>query len=227
MRGSLFALFGVAILLGAAVGPAVATSESVGNDTTDAPLSVSVGQTESITVTVTTNDSAVEGATVSVETTDANATYAGTGEYTTDANGTVGLPTPNETVGVSVTATKDNRTASTTAILQAENASFGQQVSALAQMLRGTTDGGIGIQLSSWVVAMNPGNAPDHAGPPAHAGPPEHAGLGNDTDANETGGPPAHAGGGNGNDNGGGPPDHAGPGDDDEEDEETPTATPD
>lgn len=231
MRGSLFALFGVAILFGAAVGPAVAAGESAANDTTDAPLSVSVGQAESVTVTVTANGSAVEEATVTVDTIDANATYAGTGEYTTDADGTVGLPTPNETVGVSVTATADNRTDWTTAILQAENASFGQQVSALAQMLRANGAGGIGTDLAAWVVANNPGNAPDHAGPPADAGPPEHAGPGNDTDANQTDVPPAHAGGpdrddgGDGNGNGGGPPAHAGPGGDDgdEEAEETPT----
>jgi hypothetical protein len=78
----------------------------------------------------------------------------------------------------------------------------------------------LGQQIAAFVVANNPGNAPDHAGP---GGQPDHAGAGNET------GKPAHAGPGNetsqpdhagpdgedddgdaDDDNGGGPPAHAG-----------------
>lgn len=59
----------------------------------------------------------------------------------------------------------------------------------------------LGQQIAAFVVANNPGNAPDHAGP---GGQPPHAGAGNET------GKPAHAGGANET----GQPDHAGqPGD--------------
>lgn len=64
----------------------------------------------------------------------------------------------------------------------------------------------LGQQIAAFVVANNPGNAPDHAGPggekgPDQAGPPEHAGPGNET------GKPADAGPGDET----GQPDHAGP----------------
>jgi uncharacterized GH25 family protein len=56
------------------------------------------------TVTVLADDKPAENATIDVETVDENATYAGTDAYETDENGTVELPTPEETVAVSVAA---------------------------------------------------------------------------------------------------------------------------
>lgn len=209
-------------------------------------LSVSVTQADdgSATVTVTDNETAVGNATVDVETAeDENVTYSGTGSYTTDANGTVGLPAPEENVSINVTATDGNRSGTTSATLTAvstnetneanetnettTNESFGQQVSAKVFSLQNDTDmtGGLGPSLATWVVANNPGNAPDHAGPPENLtrgppenvtqGPPEHAGPPeNKTQGGSgNGGPPADKGPSDGKNKGGngGPPDHAGP----------------
>lgn len=94
-------------------------------------LSVSVEQNEddSPTVTVTQYDEPVDNATVNVTLDDENATYAGAdGEYATNADGEVDLPTPTETVDVSVTATSGELTAETTATLTVTEA--GLEVSA-------------------------------------------------------------------------------------------------
>lgn len=171
MRRELFALLGVVALVGAAVGPAVATADSTAASATaaNAPLVIGVTQDVGVTVTVTANDSGVANASVDVATVEANATYAGTGSHTTGPNGTVGLPSPNESVAVSITATEGNRTAETTTTLVGtvdENESFGQQVSSLVHALQASTEGGIGEAVSNWVTANNPGNAPAHAGGP-------------------------------------------------------------
>jgi len=72
------------------------------------------------TVTVTENDTGVEGATVNVSVVDpANESYNGTGEYVTDANGTVVLEAADEDVTVEVTAEYENETATTTVDLEA------------------------------------------------------------------------------------------------------------
>ncbi|MUW15211.1 hypothetical protein GJ633_11535, partial [Halorubrum sp. CBA1125] len=112
MRGRTTALLLVAVVaLGAIAGVAAA----------DGDLGVSIDDADGEpTVTVTENDSAVENATVIVEVSDpANESYAGTGEYETDENGTVDLPAPEEDVTIEVTASDGNRTASTTADLEA------------------------------------------------------------------------------------------------------------
>lgn len=186
-------------------------------------LSVSVTQADdgSATVTVTDeNESAVSGANVSVETSDENDTYAGTGDYTADANGTVGLPAPEENVSIDVTATADNVSAATSTTLTAvdtnetnetnqtnettTNESFGQQVSAKVFSLQNDTNvtGGLGPSLATWVVANNPGNAPEHAGPPEDVtrGPPDDVTQGPPENKTQAG-----------NGNGGGPPEGTGP----------------
>jgi hypothetical protein len=51
---------------------------------------------------------------------------------------------------------------------------FGQQVVAFIDFLRNSDDSeerNMGRAIASWVVANNPGNAPDHAGPPEDRGP--------------------------------------------------------
>ena len=200
-------------------------------------LSVDQDPGETAIVSVTDNGSAVENASVNVTVDDENATYDGVGDYETDADGTVELPAPNETVTVDVTATDDDRTAWTTATLQAHDIDptlpFGQQLQQYMDTIE-DDEHPFGHHVANWVTKHNPGNAPAHAGPPEHAGPPDHAGPGADGDAgNETdreSGPPDHAGPGSDGDNGDdderGPPDHAGPGaedgdvdaDDDDED---------
>ena len=69
--------------------------------------------------------------------------------------------------------------------------SFGNEVAtfidALLEHRNASTE--VGPAVSSFVVANNPGNAPDHAGPPADVGDNE-----TDEDDNETRGPPADAG---------------------------------
>ena len=112
MRTKSLAVLAAALLLVASVAPAVAA---------EGDLAVAVEQDADggAAVTVTHNGTAVENASVVVETADGNVTYAGEGNYTTDANGTVELPAPDESLNVTVTATTDEGTASTTAVLEA------------------------------------------------------------------------------------------------------------
>ena len=186
---------------------------------------------EDAIVTVTDNGTAVENASVNVTVVDENITYDGAGDYETDEDGTVVLPVPNETVTVEVTATHDDRTASTTATLQAHEIDptlpFGQQLQQYMDTIE-DDEHPFGHHVANWVTKNNPGNAPAHAGPPEHAGPPDHAGPGGDA-GNETDrepGPPDHAGPGsdggetNETDREPGPPDHAGGPHADDEDAE-------
>lgn len=110
-RNRTLAIVAVLLLVGAAVGPSAGTAAGT--------LSVAVdqGPEGTVYVTVTSNGTAVEGASVDVEA--ENATYDGEGSYTTDANGTVALDDPEEDVTITVTATDANRTASTTADVEA------------------------------------------------------------------------------------------------------------
>ena len=84
----------------------------------DTGLAVDVVQNDDGTalVTVTDDGSAVDNATVNVT---SDLAYAGNGTYTTDADGTVGLPEPDSSVEVSVTATEGDDDATTTAQLTA------------------------------------------------------------------------------------------------------------
>lgn len=108
---------------------------------------------------------------------------------------------------------------------------FGQQLQDYIASLENGSDNSTngsdaprGILIATWVVANNPGNAPDHAGPPAWAGP-----GGNDSD-NETQrgppgdkrqGPPEDKERGPPEDKDRGPPSDVGPSDDGGDDEET------
>ncbi|WP_434520927.1 DNA primase [Halorubrum sp. AS12] len=183
---------------------------------------------EEPTVTVTDADEGVANATVDValaDDADENASYAGTGDYQTDENGTVGLPAAEEDVAVDVTASYDDRTASTTVELaggeEEENASeetpFGQLMRDFIENIS-DREGGIGAAVSDFATENNPGNAPDHAGGP---GGPDDA-DGNETDENESapGNAPDHAGPDGDEDDERGPPAHAGPGDDADEEKE-------
>lgn len=221
-----FAILMTVLLVGAALGPAAATvsaAETAGN--TD--LGVDVTQNDGVTVSVTDNGTAASNASVDVATVDENASYNGTGSYTTGENGTVSLPSPTQHVQVSVTATFDGETATTTATLTAgENSTyenFGQSVSAFVSLLDPVgMDGPPGHTIAAFVLANNPSDAvPDHAGPGGNEtgppenktrGPPDHAGAdGNETGPpeNKTRGPPDDAGP-DGNETQG-PPDDAGP----------------
>lgn len=220
------------VLLVAVAAPALAGTAVA----SDGSLSVGVSQSDdgSATVEVTHNNTSADGAGVTVETVDDNATYDGTGDYTAD-NGTVALPAPNETVDVSVVATDENETASTTATLQASvtnetnetnESTFGSLVSSFVHDYKAdnNTTQPLGLALADFVVSNNPGNAPAHAGPPENVtrGPPENVTQG--PPENKTQGPPENATSqgppedddrgpseekGNGSGNGGGPPDHA------------------
>lgn len=189
--------------------------------------SVDVTQDDGVTVTVTNGTSddgaAVGNATVDVATVSENVSYAGAGTYETGSNGTVALPAPERDVNVSITASFDGASATTTAALTADaNGTampFGLRLVGFMAGLN-DTEGPRGLAIASWVTANNPGNGsgpPDHAGPGNQTrGPPDHAG--GNQNGNETRGPPDHAGGdgaGDGNESGnesGGPPDHAGGG---------------
>lgn len=182
-------LFAVSLLL-VGVAPAAA-----GGTTAEGELSVTVEQSPSgeVTVRVTGNGSAVEGAEVTVAV-DGNGTYAGTGTHTTGADGTVSLPAPEENVTVTVTASDGDAEASTTVTLvSSEGASnaaeaFGSDVSSYVQSLN-DTEGPKGVLVASWVLANNPGDVPEHAGPPENGsagngsagGPPEGAGPPDDS----------------------------------------------
>lgn len=195
----LIALTLSAVLLLSVIGPGLAMADEHETDDSETELNVAVSD---LTVSVTDgNGSAVENATVNVTLDDENATYNGTGDYTTDENGTVELPAPEETVNVSVTAAKDNVTASTTATLEAaeeddeeedgSNDAFGQDVQAYVHALMNGegSDVPMGHHVAEFVTENNPGNAPDHAGPKNDTGMPDHAGPDEDKR-----GPPDHAG---------------------------------
>lgn len=221
----LFALAGAMVVVLSVLGPGVAAAASSGNQ--DAGnLSVDVTQDDDdVTVKVTYNGSAASGANVTVS----DGSYAGTGEHVADDDGEVDLPAPENNTTITVTASYEGETASTTADLTAGddgdgNASdaFGQQVSAFVHELleNGTDDNeSVGQAVSEFVTENNPGQGPpDHAGPPddGEQGPPEEKGNngnGNGSDKPENAD-------GNGNDNGGGPPDHAKNDDGDDGDEE-------
>jgi hypothetical protein len=213
MRTKLFALYAAVALLAVAAGPGLVAAADSGAGNTALAVSVNQPTDGEPTVSVTDNGTGVGNASVAVETVD-NVTYDGAGTYTTDADGTVGLLAPNETVEVEVTAAVDNETATTTATLRTvneteEEESFGQDVAAFIDALleHRNASGGIGPAVSSFVVANNPGNAPDHAGPPEDKtrGPPADAGPNKDDadeeeeedadeDEKKAGGPPDHAG---------------------------------
>lgn len=220
------------------------TLEPADEDDAVEKLSIDVTQGGDATVAVTDgDDDPVENATVNVTTADENASYVGTGEYATDENGTVPLEAPTESVNVTITASVGGVSAETTVTLEPADdegdrtpTNFGSLVSAFVQSL--DSDGPPGRSVAQFVLANNPGNPPDHAGPPDddergppdHAGqsdvdgestngtsqgPPDHAGQDGES-ANETQrGPPDHAGQGDDDDRNGGPPDHAGPSNDD------------
>ena len=177
-------------------------------------------------VTVTDDDEPVGNATADValaDDADENASYAGTGEYETDANGSVDLPTAEEDVPVDVTASYDDRSASTTVELTADGEEEAVEETPFGQLMRdfiediSDREGGIGAAVSDFATENNPGNAPDHAGGPDDAD-------GNETDENESasGNAPDHAGGPDGDNESGerGPPAHAGPGGDDADEDD-------
>ncbi|MFP8956424.1 hypothetical protein ACLI4Y_06830 [Natrialbaceae archaeon A-CW3] len=204
-------IFAVLAPLGAAAGAATAAT----ND----DLSIDVDQTDGVVVTVTENETVAENATLEVSLDDENDSYEGVENYT-DENGTFELPTPNETVDVSLTASVENQTAVKSVTLEAADdedgdedderpETFGALVSQFVSDNKDDTDGPFGIAVANFVIQNNPGDAPEHAGPPAEdeRGPPTHAGSGDDAE--------------DGDDDEPGPPAHAGPGGDDTEEDET------
>ncbi|HKJ59762.1 MAG TPA: hypothetical protein VKA37_11060 [Halobacteriales archaeon] len=212
MRPKSFAVLAVGFLLVAALAPVAAA---------DGTLSVAANQPapgEPTTVTVTHNGTAADNASVDVNEVDGN--YSGNGSYETDVNGTVTLPEPSENVTVEINASYEEHQASISSeLLVAEAGSheepenFGQEVSAFVHsLLHGDEEQRrIGRLIAEYVVANNPGNAPDHAGPPDDRGPPSTVGS---ADSDQTGGNATvssasdNPGGGNGN----GPPDDPGKG---------------
>ena len=178
------------LMLLSVVGPGLAAADEVD---ANANLSIDVDQSDGVVITVTDDGDGVEGATVNVSVNDENVTYADAGSHQTGENGTVSLETPDETVNVTINASYDNATASTTATLQANegNDVFGQKVMDFVHSIIHSDNSNktVGQQVAEFVTEHNPGNAPDHAGPSGDQGPPEH--VGNNTDDQ---GPPEHAG---------------------------------
>src|SRR6056297_2726238 len=98
-------------------------------------LTISV--TNAPSVELTDDGEAAANATVSVAVDDENASYEGAGEYTTDEDGTVALPSPNETVAVTVTGEVDNRSVSVSTTLGTDAAdNFGLEVAAFVESLQ-------------------------------------------------------------------------------------------
>jgi hypothetical protein len=122
-----------ALLLVSAVAPAAVSAQ------TEESLSLDVTQDESgsVTIAVADNGTAVENATVNV-TADGNDTYAGAGEYETDANGTVSLQAPDEPVTVTVEASYNGTTTTTTVDLEP----------ALGVGIEGTDDGSVVVTVT-------------------------------------------------------------------------------
>jgi hypothetical protein len=158
----------------------------------------------SATVAVTDDGTAVDNATVTVT---SDAPYAGNGTYETGADGTVGLPSPDRNLTVSVVAINGSEEATTTADLELiENggfANFGLWISSYVDRLKqdGYFGKEFGQKVSEFATENNPGadNRPDHAGPKDERGaasaegddergPPEHAkneNAGEDRDGDE------------------------------------------
>lgn len=107
----------------------------------------------------------------------------------------------NETDDINDTEDDGNETNAT------NETTFGSLVTSFITSYQNDTNATqpLGLALANFVVANNPGNAPDHAGPPESItlGPPEHVTAGG---ADGPRGPPDHAGGppDNGNAGGGG-----------------------
>lgn len=149
----------------------VTTNETLDAASESGALTIDVSQSGE--VTVTDNGTAVANATVNVTSADENVTYIGEGTYISDGNGTVVLPTPDETVNVTITATVDNRTLTTTATLTAEvveeepEEPFGIRVKSFIDSIIGDDDDGrsVGERVAGFVTSNNPGNPPAHAGP--------------------------------------------------------------
>jgi hypothetical protein len=209
----LFALIGTALLVVSVLAPAVSAGAATATAAGNADLGVEVTQAgDDVEVSVTKNDTGVEGADVTVEPVGGNATYEGAGEYVTDDEGVVELGAPEENVTVAVTAAYRNETANTTVELRNESYvedgnetdAFGQEVSAYVEQLLSGDHAGVGPMVSEFVTENNPGadNRPDHAGPPEDRGPDR-----DDADEDGERGPPDHA----------GPPEN---GDDDKAEEE-------
>jgi hypothetical protein len=185
------------LLVLSVIGPALAVAQTDGKTETtdDGPLSFDVenGDNDTLVITVSDDNGTVEGATVTVDTVDDDAevnetsevyetseanettddaTYQGTGTYETDGNGTVTVPAPEETVELVITVEDGDRT--TTSEVRANpgvGVPFGQQVQAFVQeLLSSDSNESIGQQVSEFVRANNPGNAPDDAGPPEDRG---------------------------------------------------------
>lgn len=141
-----------------AVAPAAASTGAA----TDSLTITATQSGDGVNVTVAHNDSAVANASVAVEAVN-DSTYAGAGNYTTDANGTVSLPSPERNVTVRITATKGNRSGSTTVALTVDETdteeAFGQRVSGLVHrvMSANDTNGSLGEYVSEFVTANNPG----------------------------------------------------------------------
>ncbi|WP_323172914.1 hypothetical protein [Natrialba sp. PRR66] len=183
------AIAALVVLSVAAFPGAVAADES----TSEPALEIDVAQDETVTVTVTENDTVVDEMNLTVTAVDDNETYADAGTYTgVDGEFTLSPPDGNESIELAFDATVGNATVETTETIDgaaAENETpFGELVSQFVADNKNETDGPFGLAVANFVVENNPGNAPDHAGPPAHAGP------GNDGDATDRQGPPAHAG---------------------------------
>ncbi|WP_435197569.1 hypothetical protein [Natronomonas sp. EA1] len=240
MQGNskLFALVASALMVVSVFGVGAVGATAAANG----ELDVGVSQGEDVTVSVTSNGTAVEGANVSVTT---SGNYSGTGDYTTGAAGTVSLPSPEENVTISVTASYENMTASTTADLVAGgNATnetnetnetsefeydgtgpFGEDVAAFVQYAQSYSNESnytVGELVSQFVTTNNPGQS-QKATHPVFGGDDD----GNETDENETEvdddrrGPPADKGPNKDKkDKPKGKPAHAGGDDDEAEDED-------
>jgi hypothetical protein len=199
----LFALIGAVMLVVSVLAPAVSAGAATAAPAGNTGLGVDITQEgDDVTVSVTKNDTGVEGTNVTVEPVGENATYEDAGNYTTDDEGVVELSAPEENVTVAVTAACENETANTTVALcnetfveENETDAFGQEVAAYIEALLSGNETAIGPMVSDFVTGNNPGadNRPDHAGPPEDRDDDADDGDANETDGDEQG-PPEDAG---------------------------------
>lgn len=176
-RAQAFAVVGAVLMLlsGVAMAAVVANQH---NENGDLNFTVSQDEDFNVTITVTNNSTPVEGANVTVEPVPPGRTYADNGTKVTDLNGTVEYAAPEDDLLVEVTVVHNNTTVSDEVVFKASddeeeedgenNATdaFGQDVVAFLDSLNDNQHP-LGLFVSQFVLANNPGNVPAHAGPPA------------------------------------------------------------
>lgn len=172
-RTKTFAVIGAILMLTAGFAMvSVAASEDPGLE-----LEITQDEDDNVLITVTDNETAVEGANVTVEPVPPGQTYNESGTHTTDANGTVMLDPPEHNLLTEFSVTHDNETVTEQVMLEVESEddadeaddppeNFGQMMKTFVHNL-GEAEHPRGLYIAAFAIEYNPGNPPAHAGPPA------------------------------------------------------------